>query len=296
MRTSPRAISPSFLRTAARSLHKKASGPRHEAERRIASLRSWTAVAPPRWPVRLETLLRVYGRAMKRNPERSAPRGSSSPPAKLAVALAIALLAFVVGGCGGDSSSADETSTAGRYVAAKDLKRYEGARPAHHPPMVGAVQFANADVARALYAPAAAPDVVQLQRELSAASSQFVGVPAFNSADRREGRATLSSSSAGPAPTPRHARSASTWSRSLASGGWRMTCCSNSRSPASPSCCGNGTAEQPGGQRDRQQRQRHLSGQRLARAHRLDLRHRPAQAEQGQVAAPPDPVQIWLGR
>jgi hypothetical protein len=102
------------------------------------------------------------------------------------------LVALALGGCGGGSSSSDSTSTVGRYVAEANLKHYASGTPKYVTlNWWRAVQFGNADIARGYYAAGAAPDIEQLGRELSAASSQFVGVPDFNSADIRGNRGTL---------------------------------------------------------------------------------------------------------
>jgi hypothetical protein len=97
--------------------------------------------------------------------------------------IALATVALAICGCGGSSDSTTG-STAGRYVSAATLEHAKPGTPARATlDWWRAVQFGNPEVARRLYAPGIAPEVTQLKRELTAASSQFVGVPQFNSAD-----------------------------------------------------------------------------------------------------------------
>jgi hypothetical protein len=112
--------------------------------------------------------------------------------ASLVVALAATLLGL--SGCGGgsDSTAGSATSVEGRYVTAANLKHFEAGSPqATTLNWWKAVQFGNPGVAAAYYGKGAAPELEQLSRELSAASSQFVGVPKFNSADINAGSGTL---------------------------------------------------------------------------------------------------------
>jgi hypothetical protein len=114
---------------------------------------------------------------------------AESQAAKLGLALLLVALAF--GGCGGSSDSSS-TSTVGRYVTTADIDHFKSGTPQQATlAWWRAVQFANAGIAKSHYAPRAAPDMAQLQRELSAASSQFVGVPSFNAADIRGDKGTL---------------------------------------------------------------------------------------------------------
>jgi uncharacterized protein YceK len=129
---------------------------------------------------------------MHRNIDGKAWRRHFPPPANRLrlVLLAVLALTATMAGCGSSDSSND--STAGRYVAEANLKHY-GAETPQHTALAWwrAVQFANPGIAERYYARGAAPDMEQLGRELSAASSQFVGIPQFNSADMRAGRGTL---------------------------------------------------------------------------------------------------------
>lgn len=95
-----------------------------------------------------------------------------------------------LGACG--SSDSSNTSTAGRYVTEANLEHFKPGTPQLTTlSWWRAVQFGNTAVVGDFYAPAAAPAQTDLAHELSAASSQFVGVPKFNSADVHGSRATL---------------------------------------------------------------------------------------------------------
>src|SRR5215216_6092833 len=95
-------------------------------------------------------------------------------------------------GCGSGSSDSDGTSTVADYVAAQDLGQYEPGTPQRTVlQWWKAVQFGNPSVVHRYYAPGMGPGVRNLQRELAAASSQFAGIPTFNSAEMHKGRATL---------------------------------------------------------------------------------------------------------
>lgn len=104
------------------------------------------------------------------------------------------LTVMIVGlsACGGSSSGAENTSTVGRYVTAVNISKYKGGTPQQA--ILNwwrAVQFDNASVAHGFYEASVAPEMTELQRELSAASSQFVGVPKFNSTDLHDGKGTV---------------------------------------------------------------------------------------------------------
>jgi hypothetical protein len=123
---------------------------------------------------------------------RADPRGRR---VRLATIVAVAMSALVLSACGGGSdSSSTETGAIeeGRYVTAANLEDTKAGSPqATTLDWWKAVQFANAGVAASYYAKGAAPDEEQLARELSAASSQFVGVPQFNSEAVAGGKGTL---------------------------------------------------------------------------------------------------------
>ncbi len=93
--------------------------------------------------------------------------------------------------CGGSSSS-DSTSTVGNYVAAKNLSQYKPGTPQRTVlQWWKAVQYGNPTVVHSYYAPGMGPGLHDLQRELAAASNQFAGIPAFNSAEVHGKKATL---------------------------------------------------------------------------------------------------------
>jgi hypothetical protein len=114
---------------------------------------------------------------------------------RLATIAAVAISALTLSACGGGSDSSSTGTGAieeGRYVTAADLKETTAGSPeATTLDWWKAVQFANAGVAASYYAKGAAPDEEQLSHELSAASSQFVGVPQFNSEAVGRGKGTL---------------------------------------------------------------------------------------------------------
>jgi hypothetical protein len=117
--------------------------------------------------------------------------GVFSGPRDRGLVLVCALAASVaLGACG--SSDSPDASTAGRYVTESNLEHFKPGTPQLTTlSWWRAVQFGNTALVGDFYAPGAAPEQTDLARELTAASSQFVGVPKFNSADVQGSRATL---------------------------------------------------------------------------------------------------------
>jgi hypothetical protein len=106
-------------------------------------------------------------------------------------ALIAALLVLGLTACG-DSSDSETTSLDAEYVTVKKMDRYEEGTPQRTViEWWRAVQFANPQVVNSYYAPHRGPAVPVLQHRLAVASNQFSGIPLFDSAQVRGGKATV---------------------------------------------------------------------------------------------------------
>jgi hypothetical protein len=116
----------------------------------------------------------------------------TGPGCVLAFSIFTLAAALGLSACGGGSPSPGSTSMAGSYVTAKSLRRYKPGTPQRTVlQWWKAVQFGDPTIVHTYYAPGVGPRIPVLQHELALASTQFTGVPTFNSAEIHGNAATL---------------------------------------------------------------------------------------------------------